>query len=170
MLDQTSQWYKLQYPECFSNEEQRSVQKLFADFVERNIMPVRHKIDDDLTHDEIITPILKKFQVDLGCQADMIPEDCGGNEFLRLGMVAAALKSEQLSCGDWGINLHTSSPPPQSGLHICHGVRENKDWTPYVVLPTTKGNILQTPLPGGKSPGEEGRMTHYLFHHFHVSS
>jgi alkylation response protein AidB-like acyl-CoA dehydrogenase len=111
MLDQTSQWYKLQYPECFSNEEQRSVQKLFADFVERNIMPVRHKIDDDLTHDEIITPILKKFQVDLGCQADMIPEDCGGNEFLRLGMVAAALKSEQLSCGDWGINLHTSSPP-----------------------------------------------------------
>jgi alkylation response protein AidB-like acyl-CoA dehydrogenase len=108
MLDQTSQWYKLQYPECFVNEEQRMIQKLFADFVENEIMPVRNKIDDDVTHDEIITPILKKLQVDIGCQADMIPKDHGGNEFSRLGMVAAALKIEQISRGDWGICLHTS--------------------------------------------------------------
>jgi alkylation response protein AidB-like acyl-CoA dehydrogenase len=123
MLDQTSQWYKLQYPECFINEEQRRVQKLFADFVERNMMPVRDKIDDDLTHDEIITPILKKLQVDLGCQAEMIPEDYGGNEFLRMGMVASALKSEQLSRGDWGINLHTSCPPSTRPPHLprCPG-------------------------------------------------
>ena len=107
MLDQTSQWYKLQYPECFVNEEQRMIQKLFADFVENEIMPVRNKIDDDVTHDEIITPILKKLQVDIGCQADMIPKDHGGNEFSRLGMVAAALKIEQISRGDWGICLHT---------------------------------------------------------------
>jgi len=32
MLDQSSQWYKLQYPECFVNEEQRMMQKMFADF------------------------------------------------------------------------------------------------------------------------------------------
>ena len=108
MLDQTSQWYKLQYPECFINEEQRMIQKLFADFVEKEILPVRDKIDDDVTHEEIVTPILKKLQIDIGCQADMIPKDYGGNEFLRLGMVGAALKGEQLTRGDWGICLHTS--------------------------------------------------------------
>ena len=106
MLDQTSQWYKLQYPDCFVNEEQRMIQKLFADFVDKEIMPVRDKIDDDLTHDETITPILKKLQVDLGCQADMIPKDYGGNQ--NFGMVAATLKGEQLARGDWGITLHTA--------------------------------------------------------------
>jgi hypothetical protein len=75
MLDQTSQWYKLQYPECFVGEEARMVQKTFADFTDKEIMPVRDKIDDDVTHEEIITPILKKIQVDLGSQKAMIPED-----------------------------------------------------------------------------------------------
>ncbi len=106
MLDQTSQWYKLQYPDCFVNEEQRMIQKLFADFVEKEIMPVRDKIDDDVTHDGIITSILKKLQIDLGCQADMLPADYGGNE--NFGMVGAALKGEQIARGDWGINLHTA--------------------------------------------------------------
>ena len=112
MLDQTSQWYKLQYPECFINEDRRIIQRLLADFVERNIMPVRDKIDDDLTHNEVITPILKKLQVDLRCQADMIPEDYGGNEFLRLGRVASALKSEQLSRGVQAseVNLEVKTP------------------------------------------------------------
>jgi len=64
-LDQTSQWYKLQYPECFVDEELRMMQKTLADFVDNEIMPVRHKIDDDVTHEEVITPILKKLQVDL---------------------------------------------------------------------------------------------------------
>ncbi|MDB4443836.1 acyl-CoA dehydrogenase family protein [bacterium] len=107
MLNQTSQWYKLQYPECFVNEEHRMIQKLFADFVDKEIMPVRHKIDDDITHDEIITPILKKLQVDIGCQAEMIPKDYGGNE-TTMGMVGAALKGEQLARGDWGICLHSA--------------------------------------------------------------
>jgi hypothetical protein len=66
VLNQTSQWYKLQYPECFVNEEQRMLQKMFADFTDKEIMPVRHKIDDDATHEKIITPILNKLQVDLG--------------------------------------------------------------------------------------------------------
>jgi alkylation response protein AidB-like acyl-CoA dehydrogenase len=107
MLDQTSQWYKMQYPECFVNEEQRMIQKLFADFVDNEIMPVHDKIDDDITHDDIITPILKKIQVDIGCQADMIPKDYGGNE-TTMGMVGAVLKGEQLARGDWGICLHSA--------------------------------------------------------------
>jgi alkylation response protein AidB-like acyl-CoA dehydrogenase len=103
MLNQNSQWYKLQYPECFVNEDQRMIQKTVADFVDREIMPVRHKIDEDETHEEIVEPILKKLQVDLGFQRTVIPKDYGGNEALSL--VSAALKQEQLARADYGISL-----------------------------------------------------------------
>jgi alkylation response protein AidB-like acyl-CoA dehydrogenase len=93
MLDQTTQWYKLQYPECFVNEEARMMQKMFADFTDRKILPVRGKIDDDLTHDQIINPVLKKLQVDLGCQKNMIPKEYGGNEMLSI--VAGAGKKNE---------------------------------------------------------------------------
>lgn len=103
MLNQDTQWYKLQYPACFVNEEQRMVQRSIADFVDKEIMPVRHKIDDDGTHQAIIEPILKKLQVDLGWQKAAIPKQYGGNEMMSL--VTAALKQEQLSRGDYGISL-----------------------------------------------------------------
>ena len=130
MLDQTSQWYKLQYPECFVNEELRMMQKTLADFVDKEIMPVRDKIDDDVTHEKVITPILKKLQVDLGCQKGMIPKDYGGDE--TLGMVAAALKGEQLSRGDWGINLHTACTnwgwAPATGAYLFSPSPAVKAW------------------------------------------
>jgi butyryl-CoA dehydrogenase len=103
MLNQNSQWYKLQYPECFVNEEQRMIQKVVADFVDKEIMPVRYKIDEDETHEEIVEPILKKLQVDLGFQKTVIPRDYGGNEALSL--VSASLKQEQLARADYGISL-----------------------------------------------------------------
>lgn len=106
MLDQTSQWYKLQYPECFVNEELRMMQKTLADFVDREIMPVRDQIDDDVTHEKIVTPILKKLQAGLGYQKNMIPKDFGGNEMLS--MVGAALRQEQMSRADYGISLHSA--------------------------------------------------------------
>ena len=107
MLDQTSQWYKLQYPECFVKEEHRMIQKMFADFTDKEIMPVRDKIDDDLTHEEIINPILKKLQVDLGCQKSMIPQEYGG--IAEMGsIVAGALKQEQVGRGDYGISMHSA--------------------------------------------------------------
>ncbi len=105
MLDQTSLWYKLQYPECFVNEEERMLQKMFADFTDKEIMPVRDKIDDDVTHEKIINPILKKLQVDLGCQKNAIPKDYGGNQ---LSLVACALKQEQTGRGDYGISMHSA--------------------------------------------------------------
>ena len=106
MLDQTSQWYKLQYPECFVDEELRMMQKTLADFVDKEIMPVRDKIDDDVTHEEVITPILKKLQAGLGYQKNLIPKDYGGNEMLS--MVGAALRQEQMSRADYGISLHSA--------------------------------------------------------------
>jgi len=106
MLDQTSQWYKLQYPEFFVNEELRMMQRTLADFVDKEIMPVREKIDDDVTHEKVITPILKKLQVGLGYQKNMIPKDFGGNEMLS--MVGGALRQEQMSRADYGISLHSA--------------------------------------------------------------
>ncbi|MBP2667078.1 MAG: putative acyl-CoA dehydrogenase short-chain specific, partial [Firmicutes bacterium] len=103
MLNQDTQWYKLQYPDCFISEEQRMIQKTVADFVDREIMPVRHKIDDDVTHELIIEPVLKKLQVDLGWQKAAIPKVYGGNESLSL--VTAALKQEQLARADYGVSL-----------------------------------------------------------------
>jgi len=38
------------------------MQNTLADFVDKEIMPVRDKIDSDVTREEIITPILKKLQ------------------------------------------------------------------------------------------------------------
>ncbi len=106
MIDQTSQWYKLQYPECFVSDEQKMLQKVFADFTDNEVMPVRDQIDDDITHEKVITPLLKKLQVDIGCQKNVIPREYGGNE--ELSMVSSALKQEQLSRGDYGISLHTA--------------------------------------------------------------
>jgi len=106
MLNQNSQWYKLQYPECFVNEEHRMVQKTVADFVDKEIMPVRHFIDDDTTHEKIVKPILKKLHIDLGWQKLTIPKEYGG-----MGpspVVANALKNEQISRGDYGISLALS--------------------------------------------------------------
>jgi alkylation response protein AidB-like acyl-CoA dehydrogenase len=103
MLDQSSQWYKLQYPECFVSEEQRMTQKLCADFCDNEIMPVRSQIDDDITHEEIIRPILKKLLVDLGLQKNPIPKEYGGNQMLSA--VANVLKNEQISRGDYGISI-----------------------------------------------------------------
>jgi len=106
MLDQQSQWYKIQYPDCFITEEQRMMQKVFADFVDNEIMPVRTEIDDDETHEKIINPLLKKLQVDIGCQRNMIPKEFGGNE--ELSLIVGALRQEQIARGDYGISMHTA--------------------------------------------------------------
>jgi alkylation response protein AidB-like acyl-CoA dehydrogenase len=107
MLDQSSQWYKLQYPECFVNEEQRMIQKMFADFADKEIMPVRDKIDDDVTHEKIIKPILYKLQVELGCQRSMIPQEYGG-DLESSSIVAGAMKQEQMGRADYGISMHSA--------------------------------------------------------------
>jgi len=83
------------------------LQQVFADFTDREIMPVRDKIDDDVTHEKIITPILKKLQVDLGSQKSMIPEEYGGTAE-RGTVVGAALKQEQIGRGDYGISMHSA--------------------------------------------------------------
>ena len=103
MPSQDTQWYKLQYPDCFAGDEQRMVQQTLAEFVDREIMPMRHKIDDDVTHKEIIERILKRLQVDLGWRKSMIPKQYVGNEMMPL--VTAALRQDQLSRAACGTSL-----------------------------------------------------------------
>ena len=148
MLDQTSQWYKLQYPECFVNEEQRMMQKMFADFTDNEIMPVREKIDDDVTHEEIITPLLKKLQVDLGSQKNMIPKEYGGNELLSI--VTGALKQEQISRGDYGISMSSAVTDwgwtPATLAYLMAPTPEAKAWGKAVLdefAPMFTGNELK---------------------------
>jgi acyl-CoA dehydrogenase len=81
------------------------LQKVWADFTDKEIMPVRDQIDDDVTHEKIINPILKKLQVDLGNQKNAIPKDYEGNQ---LSLVACALKQEQIGRGDYGISMHSA--------------------------------------------------------------
>jgi len=135
VLDQSSQWYKLQYPECFVDEEARMMQKVISDFVDKEIIPVRDKIDDDVTHEELINPILKKLQVDLGCQTNMIPKDYGGNEMLSI--VAGALKQEQIARGDYGISMHSAVTDwgwtPATLAYLMAPTPEAKAWAKAVL-------------------------------------
>jgi acyl-CoA dehydrogenase len=135
-MNQTSQWYKLQYPECFVNEEQRMLQQVFADFADKEIMPVRDKIDDDVTHEKIITPILKKLQVGLGCQKSMIPEGYGGTAE-KGTVVGAALRQEQIGRGDYGISMHSActdwSWQPAFTAYVGPFSRKAKAWAKAVL-------------------------------------
>ena len=129
MLDQSTQWYKLQYPECFVAEDQRMLQQTVANLVDKEIMPIRHKIDDD-NHEEYVTPILQKLQVDIGFQSGIIPKDYGGTEDLRL--TSGALRQEQLSRADYGIALASACVDwgiaPASIAYLFHPAPEAKAW------------------------------------------
>ena len=152
MFDQTSQWYKLQYPECFVNEEQRMMQKMFADFTDNEILPVRDKIDDDVTHEKLVTPILKKLQVELGSQKSMIPKDYGGNELLSI--VTGALKQEQISRGDYGLSMSSAVTDwgwdPATLAYLMAPTPETKAWGKAVLgefLPMFVGDELNDACP-----------------------
>ncbi|RJR44578.1 MAG: hypothetical protein C4576_13035 [Desulfobacteraceae bacterium] len=83
----------------FLTEENRMVAKLYRDFVDREIMPVRHLIDDDKDH-KIIKGILQKL-TDLGHQKAAFPAQYGGGGMTSV--LSAAVMHEELGRGDSGI-------------------------------------------------------------------
>jgi alkylation response protein AidB-like acyl-CoA dehydrogenase len=87
-----------QYLDVLLKEEDRMIKKLYRDFVEREIMPVRHKIDDDKDH-KIIKKILQGL-TDLGTQKWDFPEEYGGHVE---SLVSHAIVHEELGRGDSGI-------------------------------------------------------------------
>jgi alkylation response protein AidB-like acyl-CoA dehydrogenase len=87
------------YLDVLIKEEDRMLRKMFRDFVEREIMPVRQKIDDDKEH-RIVKKILQGL-TDLGIQKGAFPKEYGGGGMASL--VSAAIMHEELARGDSGV-------------------------------------------------------------------
>lgn len=86
------------FPDLFLTEEDRMVQRLVHDFVDKEIMPVRHLIDDDT--DRKIVHKIRQGLVDLDL-VKLFPEEYGG--LGRMSMVRNCLINEELARGDLGI-------------------------------------------------------------------
>jgi butyryl-CoA dehydrogenase len=91
---------KYQFPEIFVNEETRMIQRMVRDFVNKEIMPVRHLLDDD--DDMALTNKIMQGLVDLGLQRMFIPEEYGGSGLHSA--VTSYIISEELARGDLGIS------------------------------------------------------------------
>jgi butyryl-CoA dehydrogenase len=89
---------KYYYPDIFLSEEGRMLQSTFRDFVDKEIMPVRDKIDDDKDH--VLINKIRQSIWDLGFHKLFFPKEYGGEAGSMLTM---ALVIEQLSRGDLGI-------------------------------------------------------------------
>ena len=91
----------MEYLDLFLSEEDRLILSTVRKFVDKEIMPVRQKIDEDKDH-ALVTEILRKM-VDIGLFRAIIPPEYGGDgmpsSFSRL------LLRTELARGDMGINL-----------------------------------------------------------------
>jgi alkylation response protein AidB-like acyl-CoA dehydrogenase len=87
------------YLDLFLTEEDQMAKEMFRNFVEKEIMPVRQKIDDDHEH-EIVNKILQGM-TDLGLQKAAFPKEYGGGGSASL--VSAAVMHEEFGRGDSGI-------------------------------------------------------------------
>jgi alkylation response protein AidB-like acyl-CoA dehydrogenase len=91
--------YWKNYLGIFLKEEDVEVAKMLRGFVEKEIMPVRHLIDDDKDH-TLIKKILQGL-TNAGIQKGAFPKAYGGLE--ASSVVSAAVMHEELSRGDSGI-------------------------------------------------------------------
>lgn len=90
-------WEK--YVGVFLTEEDLEMARAVRSFVEKEIMPVRHLLDDDLEH-KLIKDILSKW-AKMGFQKAPFPPEYGG--LGASSVVAAAVMHEELSRGCSGI-------------------------------------------------------------------
>lgn len=97
--------YKLHFPPVLISEDEQALHNAVHDFVEKEIMPVREQLEDDLDLQDKI----RRFFVDMGLQRLSMPKDYGG-EGVR-GTLLNALISEELSRGDVGMAVS----------HMCTG-------------------------------------------------
>ena len=94
---------KCYFPQMFMTDEIYAIQAMVHDFVDKEIMPVRHLIDDD-TDGKIVAKI-RQGLVDIGIQRMLLPREYGGD---GLGMVANCVVAEELTRGDGGIAMSLS--------------------------------------------------------------
>ena len=89
--------YNLHFPPLMISEDEQALHKAVHDFVEREIMPIREIIEDDLELQNKVRRLL----VDMGLQKLSLPKEYGG-EGVR-GTLLNALISEEISRGDVGL-------------------------------------------------------------------
>ena len=92
---------KYYFPQFFLNEQDYMIQQMVHEFVEKEIMPVRHLLDDDT--DRRLTKEIRRKLADIGIQRMPFPKEYGGD-----GLTSAVTKSivgEELARGDLGIAM-----------------------------------------------------------------
>ncbi len=97
--------YPLHFPPVLITEQQQALHEAVHDFVNREIMPIRERLEDDAALQKKVRQLL----VDMGLQKLSMPKEYGG-EGVR-GTLLNALICEELSRGDVGIAVS----------HMCTG-------------------------------------------------
>lgn len=92
------------FPSFFLTEEIRMIQKTVHDFVDKEIMPVRHLLDDDKSRE--LTNKIRQHMCDIGLQRLPFPKKYGGEGFRS--KVGDCIISEELSRGDVGLSMFYS--------------------------------------------------------------
>jgi alkylation response protein AidB-like acyl-CoA dehydrogenase len=87
------------FDQPFITEEHRMVADAYKKFVDKEIMPVRHLVDDDKDH-KLIKKILQAM-TDMGHQKAPFPEEYGGANMTST--LPASMMHEELGRGDSGI-------------------------------------------------------------------
>ena len=87
------------FDQPFITDEHRMVADLYRSFVNKEIMPVRHLIDDDKDH-KLIKKILQAM-TEIGHQKAAFPEEYGGSNMTAT--LPASIMHEELGRGDSGI-------------------------------------------------------------------
>lgn len=87
------------FDQPFITDEHRMVSDLYRKFVDKEIMPVRHLIDDDKDH-KLIKKILLAL-TDIGHQKAAFPAEYGGANMTSI--LPASIMHEELGRGDSGI-------------------------------------------------------------------
>jgi alkylation response protein AidB-like acyl-CoA dehydrogenase len=87
------------FDQPFITDEHRMVADVYRKFVDKEIMPVRHLVDDDKDH-KLIKKILQAM-TDMGHQKAAFPEEYGGANMTST--LPASIMHEELGRGDSGI-------------------------------------------------------------------
>jgi len=93
----------MEYFPLIATEQDRMIVQMIRQFVDNEIMPVRHKLDDDTDH-VIINGILRKLS-DLGVFRVQARDEESEDGGMRTSLVTSCMVLEEMSRGDAGIGI-----------------------------------------------------------------
>lgn len=134
----------------FFKEEDHMAREMFHGFVDKEIMPMRQKIDDDKEH-RIVGKILQRL-TDVGVQKAAFPKEYGGGGSSSL--VSAAIMHEELARGDSGIATAATVTAWAFLPAILAGNKAVMDYfAPMFCGPDLKMGCFAMTEPGGSHGG-----------------